>query len=96
MGYKFSEQGFNFTMPAGINKLVLKLILLGKFYECAEDFAVDDIQLRPLGPDAVIKFDNEPCRKISSYKYGALKPSDNIPAFTSGQLVNKFHNNPLL
>ena len=64
MGYKFSEQGFNFTMPAGINKLVLKLILLGKFYECAEDFAVDDIQLRPLGPDAVIKFDNEPSTTI--------------------------------
>ena len=64
MGYEFSEQGFNFTMPAGINKLVLKLILLGKFYECAEDFAVDDIQLRPLGPDAVIKFDNEPSTTI--------------------------------
>ena len=64
MGYKFSEQGFNFTMPPGINKLVLKMTLLWKFYECAEDFAVDDIQLRPLGPDAVIKFDNEPSTTI--------------------------------
>ena len=33
-------------------------------YECAEDFAIDDIQLRPLGPDAVIKFDNEPSTTI--------------------------------
>ena len=29
---------------------------------------------------------------LFSYKYGALKPNDSIPAFTSGQLVNKFHN----
>ncbi|HET9747166.1 MAG TPA: gliding motility-associated C-terminal domain-containing protein [Chitinophagaceae bacterium] len=60
MGYKFAEFGFNFTMPAGVNKLILKLTLLHSVYECAEDFAVDDIQLRPAGPEAVIKFDNEP------------------------------------
>jgi gliding motility-associated-like protein len=59
MGYKFDDEGFTFTMPAGINKLILKLTLLPSTYWCAEDFAVDDIQLRPLGPDATIKFDNE-------------------------------------
>ncbi len=64
MGYKFAEYGFNFIMPAGINQLILKLILLRSIYECAEDFAVDDIQLRPLGPDALIKFDNEPSTTI--------------------------------
>jgi len=64
MGYKFREDGFNFTMPTGINKLILKLTLLHSTYECADDFAVDDIQLRPLGPDAVIKFDNEPSTTI--------------------------------
>jgi gliding motility-associated-like protein len=64
MGYKFSEQGFNFIMPAGINKLILELTLLRRIGECAEDFAVDDIQLRPLGPDAKIKFDNEPSTTI--------------------------------
>jgi len=64
MGYKFSEQGFDFIMPAGINKLILKLTLLHSTFECAEDFAIDDIQLRPLGPDANIKFDNEPSTTI--------------------------------
>ena len=64
MGYEFAEYGFNFTMPPGINQLVLKLILIRGIYECAEDFAVDDIQLRPLGPDSEIKFDNEPSTTI--------------------------------
>ena len=62
--FKFSEKGFNFIMPAGISRLILKLTLLRGPYECADDFAVDDIQLRPLGPDAVIKFDNEPSTTI--------------------------------
>lgn len=60
MGYKFTEVGFNFTMPAGVNKLVLKLTLLNRTYQCAEDFAVDDIQIRPIGPEVVIGFDLEP------------------------------------
>ena len=64
MGYEFSEQGFNFIMPVGISKLILKLTILRGTYVCAEDFAVDDIQLRPLGPGAVIKFDNEPSTTI--------------------------------
>ena len=64
MGYKFREDGSNFIMPAAINKLILKITLLHSTYECAEDFAIDDIQLRPLGPDALIKFDNEPSTTI--------------------------------
>ncbi len=64
MDYKFRQDGFNFIMPAGINKLILKITLLRLAYACAEDFAIDDIQLRPLGPDAVIKFDNEPSTTI--------------------------------
>lgn len=64
MGYKFSEQGFDFVMPAGVNKLVIKLTLLHNFYECAEDFAVDDIQIRPKGPDVTIQFDAEPSTTI--------------------------------
>ena len=51
-------------MPAGVNKLILKITLFHLAYQCAEDFAIDDIQLRPLGPDAVIKFDNEPSTTI--------------------------------
>lgn len=58
MGYKFSDQGFGFTMPAGVNQLILKITLLRGPYVCAEDFAIDDIQIRPLGPDAVINFDD--------------------------------------
>jgi gliding motility-associated-like protein len=60
MGYRFGEYGFSFTMPAGVTKLVLKLTLLHSTYLCAEDFAIDDIQVRPLGPDVKIKYDNEP------------------------------------
>jgi len=59
MGYRFGEFGVGFTATAGMNKLVCKVTLLRNICECAEDFAIDDIQLRPLGPDAEIKFDNE-------------------------------------
>jgi gliding motility-associated-like protein len=60
MGYKFSEKGINFIVPVGVNRLVMKLTLLKRTYMCAEDFAVDDIQIRPVGPDAFVKFDFEP------------------------------------
>lgn len=60
MGYKFTEVGINFTIPGGVNQLVLKLTLLNRSYQCAEDFAVDDIQIRPIGPKVVMGFDFEP------------------------------------
>lgn len=63
-GYEFSEQGFDFKMPPGINRLILKITLLRATYECADDFAIDDIQIRPLGPGATIKFDSEPSTTI--------------------------------
>jgi len=66
MGYKFSDQGFDFIMPPGINKMIFSVTLLSHYCECAEDFAIDDIQLRPLGPDAKISFDNEPTTIVKS------------------------------
>ncbi|MBL7730500.1 MAG: gliding motility-associated C-terminal domain-containing protein [Chitinophagaceae bacterium] len=64
MGYRFGTVGIYFTMPAGVNKLVLKMTSLFHAYECAEDFAVDDIQIRPVGPEVKIKFDFEPSTTI--------------------------------
>jgi gliding motility-associated-like protein len=64
MGYKFREDGIDFIAPTGINKLILKITLFHLAYACAEDFAIDDIQLRPRGPGSVIKFDNEPSTTI--------------------------------
>jgi hypothetical protein len=64
MGYKFSEPGFDFSVPPGVNKLILKVTLLRATYLCAEDFAVDDIQIRPRGPDVNIRFDSEPATTI--------------------------------
>ena len=58
-GYRFSQFGFNFVMPAGVNKLILKLSLIRSIYWCAEDFAIDDMQIRPAGPDINIDYDNE-------------------------------------
>lgn len=64
MGYKFTQQGFDFTIPPLTNKLVVKVTLLGLSYSCAEDFAIDDIQIRPLGPTVATNFDNEPSTTI--------------------------------
>lgn len=66
MGYKFAERGFDFTMPEGISKLLLKITLMRGPYFCAEDFAIDDIQIRPLGPAAAITFTNEPATIVKS------------------------------
>jgi gliding motility-associated-like protein len=59
MGYKFSEYFIDFTATVPINKMILKITLLRHICECAEDFAIDDIQIRPLGPDATITFDSD-------------------------------------
>jgi gliding motility-associated-like protein len=63
-GYKFIDFGFNFFMPGGVNKLVIKLILLRSTYWCAEDFAIDDIVVRPVGPGVDIGFLGEPTTTI--------------------------------
>lgn len=62
--YKFTDFGFNFFMPGGVNKLVIKLILLRSTYWCAEDFALDDVQVRPVGPGVDIGFLGEPSTTI--------------------------------
>jgi hypothetical protein len=43
-------------MPEGVNKLVAKVILQQSKYACAEDFAVDDIVIKPAGPRVSIVF----------------------------------------
>lgn len=58
--YKFSHYGFDFIMPGGVNKLVLSISLLHSTYLCAEDFAIDNVIIYPVGPIANIAFDNEP------------------------------------
>jgi gliding motility-associated-like protein len=63
-GYKFSTFGFNFTMPANVNRLVIKITLLHEAYECGEDFAIDDIVIAPYGPKAQVAFTNEDANTI--------------------------------
>lgn len=63
-GFKFSDFGGFFVMPGGVNKIVIKLTLLHSTYECAEDFAVDDFMIRPVGPFVAIGFQGEPTTTI--------------------------------
>lgn len=57
---KFHSFAVSFTLPAGINNLVLKIkddpYL---FHDCGYAFAVDDIQFAAAGPKSVIAFDGE-------------------------------------
>ena len=57
-GYKMGEYGFPFIMPAGLNTLVIKIKVGRSYYynNCGDDFAIDDIQFRPFGPDVNITF----------------------------------------
>jgi len=91
MGYKFTEQGFNFIMPAGITNMIFKVTLLSHYCECAEDFAIDDIQLRPLGPDAKIIFDNEPSTTIVK----SVCFQDNRTVSLTGTVENYYTNTAL-
>ena len=90
-GYKFGVYGFIFTMPAGIDRLVLKIELnyLG-LNNCGDDFAIDDIQLTPLGPKANIGFVGVPASNVVTSvcfqdnktvsMYGTLGPGYANPA----------------
>ncbi len=59
MGYKFGTFGFNFTMPANVDRLVITITLLHESYNCGEDFAIDDIVISPYGPKAKINFTSQ-------------------------------------
>jgi gliding motility-associated-like protein len=58
-GYKFGAYGFNFLMPANVDRFVIKITLLHEKYDCGEDFAIDDIVISPYGPKAKINFTNQ-------------------------------------
>lgn len=61
MGYKFTEFGISFIMPASPGQLVARITVLPvSSVDCAEDFAIDDIKVSAAGPDLSIKFSNEP------------------------------------
>jgi gliding motility-associated-like protein len=91
MGYKFYELAFNFIMPAGINRLITKLSILPTTGLCAEDFAIDDIQIRPVGPDVTSGFDNEPSTAIVK----SVCFQDNKTVSMSGNM-NPYYPNPSL
>ncbi len=63
MGWEFAKFSFAFVMPA-LDRLVLRVNLLPWTWACAEDFAIDDIMLSPVGPPVKIEFENEPSTTI--------------------------------
>lgn len=63
MGYRFAQFGFGFNMPS-LSAIVIRITTLKEGWACAEDFAVDNILIRPVGPDVTISFDNEPGNTI--------------------------------
>ena len=70
--------------------MIFKVTLLNRRCECAEDFAIDDIQLRPLGPDADITFDNEPNTIVKSVCF-----QDNKTVSLTGTVGNYYTNTAL-
>ena len=60
--WKYSIYGFDFTMPSNMNKIVIKISLLGlgSNINCNNDFTIDDILFSPVGPFSEISFDGDP------------------------------------
>lgn len=57
---KFTPFAINFTMPSGINSLVLKIVDDSSGYSpCGYEYAIDDIQFMAAGPTAEIAFSDD-------------------------------------
>jgi len=50
----------DFTMPANVNRLVVKVITASSYANCGDAFALDDIAITTVGPPVSILFDNVP------------------------------------
>lgn len=90
LGYFFTEIGFEFIMPAGVNKLVMKLTLLHDSYICADDFAIDDVQIRPVGPEIFMQFAGEPTTFVKSVCF------QHNPTVTVTGTMGTYYPNPSL
>lgn len=90
MGYKFGEFGIWLNMPALAGRLVLRIDLLPTFYDCAEDFAIDDIRLRPKGGTVNIAFPGEPGNTVKAACY------QQQPTISINGVLEPYYTNPAL
>lgn len=88
MGYKFGEFGVLLNMPALAGRLVLRIDLLTTYYDCAEDFAIDDIRLRPRGAKLTVQFPGEPNNTVKAGCY------QQQPTVTFNGAIEPFYTNP--
>jgi gliding motility-associated-like protein len=80
-----------FTMPAMTGRLVIRIKVRPSSADCGEDFGIDDVQVRPMGPDTRINFQNEsPFNIIKSVCF-----QDNRTITMEG-VMDPFYNVPLL
>jgi gliding motility-associated-like protein len=91
--YTFGNYPLNFVMPAGVNRLVIKLVLLPLpgYNDCGGDFAVDDIMLRSTGPAVRITLDNYPVNSTT----GSVCSHKNDSISLTGQM-DAYYPSPLL
>lgn len=90
MGYKFGEFGIWLNMPALAGRLILRIDLLPTFYDCAEDFAIDDIRLRPKGGTVNISFPGEPGHTVKAACY------QQQPTISINGVLEPYYTNPAL
>jgi gliding motility-associated-like protein len=80
----------DFTMPANVNRLVIKVIVASSYAGCADAFALDDIAITATGPTAAIQFLNEPNTLVKSVCF-----QQNTQISMSGTM-GSFYPNPAL
>jgi gliding motility-associated-like protein/uncharacterized repeat protein (TIGR01451 family) len=56
--YQWAKYAFNFTLPAGVSDVVIKMSNNSAGGAPANDLAIDDIVFRPYGPDIKASFSN--------------------------------------
>lgn len=79
--------GGTFTLPAGVNDIVLKIIIdpSNAFPDCRAGLAIDNIELTPMGPAVEIGVPGNP----NAYQAGACFQG-NVPLVLDGQLLDGY------
>lgn len=84
---QWNQYGFFFTLPPGVNDLVLR-ITNNSPGDCGNDLALDDITFRPCGPKVQAGFTNQP--SVSDTVYHCF--SDQATISFSGGVQSGFNN----
>ena len=80
----------DFTITSNVKRVVIKVILIRSYIDCADAFALDDIAVTTIGPQVAVQLKNEPATLIKSVCF------QNNEAISMSGSMDPFYANPAL